>query len=159
MARAKKNYDGLYTGNLYSTAASAIDEATAAPAADPAAAPETLEETPRAADPAASEDERGADPAEPVRPTKKYKDRKTYTEEEARAILNSMHTAGHKGLKMPRINIAFTPDVRDYILKMSRMQGQSVSEFMNEVMHFYMDSKSGMYDEIMAIIEKYRSKG
>ena len=40
---------------------------------------------------------------------KARKPRKTYTAQEAQAALESNSTAGKKGVKLPRINMAFSP--------------------------------------------------
>lgn len=45
--------------------------------------------------------------------------------------LNS--TQGRKGHKLPRINMAFTPDNHEYIKHASRQLGISVTEFINNL--------------------------
>ena len=38
------------------------------------------------------------------------KQRRTYTDTEALEAMQEMQTSGRKGVKLPRINMAFTPD-------------------------------------------------
>ena len=42
-------------------------------------------------------------------------------------------TQGRKGHKLPRINMAFTPDNHEYIKKVSRQQGISITEYVNNL--------------------------
>lgn len=64
---------------------------------------------------------------------KKYKDRKTYTEEEALEALESLKTSGKKGVKLPRINLAFTPANYEFIKTMAQVRGQNLTEFINDI--------------------------
>lgn len=60
---------------------------------------------------------------------KTRKPRKEYTEEERKAYINERKTSGRKGVKMPRINCAFTPEAHEYIKIMARVSGQSLTNF------------------------------
>ena len=64
---------------------------------------------------------------------KTRKERKTYTEQEAAEIIQSMNTSGRKGIKLPRINLAFSPANYEYIETMARVRGQNLTEFINYV--------------------------
>ena len=72
--------------------------------------------------------------------------RKTYTEEEKLAFLAKMKTAGRKGCKLPRINMAFSPDLYDYIRTMSKVSGISLTDFVNRVLRQYMSEHREQYD-------------
>lgn len=63
--------------------------------------------------------------------------RKTYTEAAAAEFLASLKTAGRKGVKLPRINMAFTPELFDYIKTMARVTGMTQTEFVNNVLAQY----------------------
>ena len=55
------------------------------------------------------------------------------TEVEIAAAREQGKTQGRKGVKAVRINMAFAPDVHEYISIMSRARGQSITNFTNEV--------------------------
>lgn len=55
------------------------------------------------------------------------------TEAEIAAAREQGKTQGRKGVKAIRINMAFAPDVHEYINIMSRARGQSITNFCNEV--------------------------
>jgi hypothetical protein len=40
-------------------------------------------------------------------------------------------TQGRKGLRLPRINMGFTPANHEFVRRASRMRGQSMTEFVN----------------------------
>lgn len=66
--------------------------------------------------------------------TEARKERKTYTAQEAEEFLQDMRTAGHKGVKLPRINLAFSPEVYDYVKTMSKAAGLTYTEFINRIL-------------------------
>lgn len=73
--------------------------------------------------------------AEPVQDAqekpKKQKERRTYTEQEALEIMQTLKTSGRKGIKLPRINCAFSPENYLYIRTMARVSGMTLTEFIN----------------------------
>lgn len=73
--------------------------------------------------------------------------RKTYTEAEAQEFLSSLKTAGRKGVKLPRLNMAFAPEVYDYIRTMSKVSGITLTEFVNKVMKQYMNEHMEQYEK------------
>lgn len=73
--------------------------------------------------------------------------RKEYTEEEGAAYIEEMKTAGRKGLKLPRINLALRPDVYDYVQVMSRVSGQNITQFVNLALRQHMDEHRDLYDK------------
>lgn len=76
---------------------------------------------------------------------KRYKDRKEYTEEEAEAFINSFKTSGRKGLKLPRINLALSPENREYVQTMARVRGESYTEFINWLIKSHKDENLEIY--------------
>ena len=73
--------------------------------------------------------------------------RKTYTEEEAYKYMESRATAGRKGLKLPRINLAFTPELYKYIRVMSKIRGESMTEFVNAIVADSMKNNAETYEK------------
>ena len=78
---------------------------------------------------------------------KKRKERKTYTEQEAAEILQTMQTAGRKGVKLARINLAFRPDVYNYVLTMSRVRGETMTQFIDKVLREHMEQHTDIYSK------------
>lgn len=76
---------------------------------------------------------------------KTRKERKTYTEEEQKKAMNEMRTSGRKGVKMPRINMAFSPEVYEYIQTMSRVRGETMTKFINHEMKKSMKENADIY--------------
>jgi len=79
------------------------------------------------------------------------KERKTYTAQEAAEFLQDMKTTGRKGVKLPRINLAFSPDVYDYIKTMSKAAGLSYTEFVNIVLQEHKENHTDTYKQALAI--------
>lgn len=50
--------------------------------------------------------------------------------EERKAL---MQTRGRKGVHLPRINMAFTPENHDYIKTIAILTGRTMTEFVNEI--------------------------
>lgn len=74
--------------------------------------------------------------------------RRTYSQDEATFFMSSMRTQGRKGLKMPRINLAFSPENYDYISIMSQSLGKSLTEFVNEIIAGNIVRNQSLYDRI-----------
>lgn len=77
------------------------------------------------------------------------KTRKTYTQEEAKKYLEEMRTTGRKGLKLPRLNMAFVPDIYEYINVMSRVRGESMTQFVNAVLRQHMEEHQDIFDKAL----------
>lgn len=75
------------------------------------------------------------------------KPRKTYTEQEAAEIMQTMNTAGRKGVKLPRINLAFAPDVYEYVKTMSMAAGMNYTTFVNMVLRQHMEEHADKYQQ------------
>lgn len=75
------------------------------------------------------------------------KPRKTYTEEETREIIASGNTRGRKGVKAIRINMAFTPEIHDFIKVMARARGETITDFTNHVIANCMDQYKDLYEQ------------
>ena len=119
---ARKDFNAISTERVYGS----IKEATAAPEQVIAETQEVQE---------VQEEQR----------TRKA--RKTYSEEEAQAFKEEMKTAGRKGAKLPRINLAFTPQNYEFIQIMSRVRGESLTEFVNHVLRKSMEDNADIYQK------------
>lgn len=47
--------------------------------------------------------------------------------------VEGMNTQGRKGMKLDRMNMAFSPANYDYIRVMSAIRGQSMTQFVNDI--------------------------
>ena len=115
---AKKDFSQVNTGRVYDT----IAAATAEPEQEAAAEQETAAEQ------------------------QKRKERKTYTEQEAEEILKTLRTSGRKGVKLPRINMAFSPEIYNYVQIMSRVRGESMTDLVNLALRQHMEGHRELYD-------------
>lgn len=82
---------------------------------------------------------------------KKSKARKTYTAQEAAEFSNSLKTAGRKGVKLPRVNLAFTPEIYDYVKTMSKASGMTYTEFINKILQNHKEQHSETYQKAVDI--------
>lgn len=81
---------------------------------------------------------------------KQYKARRTYTEAEAQEALESLQTSGKKGVKLPRINLAFTPANYEFIKIMAQVRGQNLTEFVNDVLREARENHADIYEQAIA---------
>lgn len=82
---------------------------------------------------------------EPAPAHKEYKERKTYTEQDAQQYLDAQDTSGRKGLKLPRINMAFSPQNYDYIQTMARVRGETLTTFVNRILDESREKNNELY--------------
>lgn len=75
------------------------------------------------------------------------KARKTYTEAEALEIMDQLKTNGRKGVKLPRINVAFTPEVYMYVTTMAQVRGQTITQFVNHILRASMEENRELYEK------------
>ena len=79
--------------------------------------------------------------------TEPRKDRKTYTQAEKDEYQATLRTAGRKGCKLPRINLAFAPDLYDYVRTMARARGETITDFCNHILRQSMDENREVYEK------------
>lgn len=77
--------------------------------------------------------------------TEPRKERVTYTEDEQAEAMATMNTSGKKGMKMPRINMAFTPANYDYIRTMAKVRGENLTEFVNHIIEANAAENADLY--------------
>ena len=131
----KKDFTGMKASAVFDAIAEATAEQETAEAAEMPEAPQTQ------GAPIAQEIIQDSD--EP----NKRKERKTYNEQEAAYYTGDMKSKGRKGLHLPRINLAFAPDVYDYIRTMARVSGMSFTEFVNMILRQHMKEHEDKYKQ------------
>ncbi len=82
----------------------------------------------------------------------KRKPRKEYTEQEAAEIAETMQTTGKKGVKLPRINLAFSPSNYQYIEIMSRVRGENLTQFVNKIIAEHKEQHGDIYEKAQEFI-------
>lgn len=75
----------------------------------------------------------------------KRKERKTYTEEESAELMRKFKTSGHKGVKLPRINVAFSPDVYQFVTTMAQVRGETMTAFIDHILRKAMVDNAEIY--------------
>ena len=88
--------------------------------------------------------------AEPMQEKVKYKERRTYTADEAREAMETLRTNGMKGVKLPRINLAFTPSNYDFVQTMARVRGETMTDFVNYIMSEARERHADLYEKAIA---------
>ncbi len=81
--------------------------------------------------------------------------RKTYTEEQAQEMREAGTTQGRKGCKAVRINMAFPPEMHDFIRTMARVRGESITDFTNFVFSQYMKDNADLYERAKAFLKEF----
>ena len=76
--------------------------------------------------------------------------KREYTKEEKARYLSEMNTSGRKGVKLPRVNLAITPDNLAYIKTMARVTGDGMTGFVNWVLFQHMQEHMDLYDKAQA---------
>ena len=82
--------------------------------------------------------------------------RKVYSEKEAQEMREAGTTQGRKGCKAVRINMAFSPDLYDYIRTMARVRGESVTKFTNFVFRQSMAENETLYKKAQEFKESFK---
>ena len=65
-------------------------------------------------------------------------------------------TQGRKGVKAVRINMAFSPEIHEYIKVMARVRGESVTDFTNYVFRQSMEENAELYEKAKAFQESFK---
>lgn len=79
--------------------------------------------------------------------------RKTYTEQEQQEFMAAGATKGRKGCKAIRINMAFAPEVHEYIRVMARVRGETITEFTNYIFTRSMEENAETYRKAREFME------
>lgn len=73
-----------------------------------------------------------------------------YTEAEKQAYTQAGKTQGRPGLKLERINLAFTPDNYEYVKTMASVRGESMTEFVNHIIAMNMEENAALFAQAKA---------
>lgn len=98
--------------------------------------------------------EQTAEPETTEAEPERKRERKTYTEAEAEQFKETLKTAGHKGVSLPRINLAFTPANYDYVKTMAKISGLTMTEFINKIMTEHRETHGELYKQALEIRNK-----
>lgn len=60
--------------------------------------------------------------------------------------------------KLPRINMAFNPDVYAYIKHMSRASGMTITEFVNRILKEHMEKHRDEYEQAISFVRGFDGK-
>lgn len=84
------------------------------------------------------------------------------TKEQLEAIVNQMQaqieaaearrTQGRKGLKMPKMNMSFTPSNMDYLKVMAGLNGMTVTRFVNYIIEQHAAANAERYQKARELI-------
>lgn len=77
---------------------------------------------------------------------------KTPDTQEVQKAQEEQRTQGKKGAKMQRINMAFTPSNLQFIRTMSKAKGQTMTQFVNEIITRERTENGDAYQQIADIL-------
>lgn len=67
--------------------------------------------------------------------------------------MEALKTQGVDGAKLDRINMAFTPTNMDYIRTMSKMKGQTMTQFVNAIIAEKREKNGTAYQKAKELLE------
>lgn len=82
--------------------------------------------------------------------------RQVYSTQKAQEMREAGTTQGRKGCKAVRINMAFAPDIHEYIKTMARVRGESVTDFTNYVFRQSMADNAELYNQAKQFQESFK---
>lgn len=85
------------------------------------------------------------------------KPRRGYSEAETKDAMDALNTQGKKGMKAMRINMAFSPELHDYIKVMSDVKGETITQFVNEILRQSLEQNRETYEKAKELIRGLRS--
>ena len=78
------------------------------------------------------------------------------TEEPEAEVQNdqeSLRTQGRKGMKLPRINLAFSQANYDFIRVMAGIKGQTLTQYINGIIDAERERSSEVYEKAKALVD------
>jgi len=75
-------------------------------------------------------------------------------EQDALDAQEALATRGKKGVKLPRINMAFTPSNYDYIRVMAAIRGQSMTQYVNAIIERERKANGEAYEKAWEIVSR-----
>ena len=80
-------------------------------------------------------------------------DQKAPGEQTVLAAQEAQATRGKKGVKMPRINMAFTPSNLGFIRVMAAIRGQTMTQFVNTLVERERTTRGEEYDRAKQLVD------
>ena len=68
----------------------------------------------------------------------------------------SLRTQGKKGAKAQRFNMAFTPSNLDFIRILAKLKGQTMTQFVNEIIDREREAQADLYKQLKALSDTYK---
>lgn len=84
--------------------------------------------------------------------------RSTAGEQEAAERAATFRTRGRKGCKMPRMNMAFTPQNRNFISIMAKASGLSMTQYTNAIIAAYQKEHPELLEKAEAFLQFAQSQ-
>ena len=78
--------------------------------------------------------------------------------DEQKERIDNMKTMGRKGCHAPRINLAFSGINYSFVKVMSRIKGQSLTQYVNGVIDAYRAEHPEIYEKALALIAEAEGK-
>ena len=81
----------------------------------------------------------------------------TQPEQEAQEVQDEQGkqlTQGRKGQKLPRINMAFQPDNLDYLQTISRIEGVSMTDYVNRLLQRDRIARADIVEKAKALLKE-----
>lgn len=69
-------------------------------------------------------------------------------------LQEALATRGHKGVKMPRINLAFKPSLLDYLRVMAAIRGLSITQYINQLVEADKAANADTYAQALRLTGK-----
>lgn len=74
--------------------------------------------------------------------------------EEANNYRGDFKTAGRKGVKMQRMNLAIKPELYEYVRTICRITGRTYAEFVNAVLEKHLQEHGDLYQQALEMRDK-----
>lgn len=83
--------------------------------------------------------------------------KRTLTEAEKAARMSEMRTQGIEGMRLPRINLALSPENYDFVKVLASASGNTMTRLVNLIIAAYRNEHPGLEEQSRAVIETINS--
>lgn len=73
--------------------------------------------------------------------------------QEAPQVQDELRTQGRTGMKLPRINLAFSPTNYEFVKIMAAMNGQNLTQYINDIISAERERSKDVYEKVKALKE------
>lgn len=95
--------------------------------------------------------------AQPTQDTQEVQDaqkvQKTQGTQQVQRTQGVPHTQGKKGQKLPRINMAFQESNLEYLQVMSRIEGVSITKYVNNLVEKDKEQRADLYEQAKGLLK------